>query len=175
VRKLVAWIKAFWSWLGKNHEQLTISFAVVAGLYVIFEYRSNATDTDIKRTLELQARFGQKELIEARYKLESYWLNPQSQIDLDQAGGTKNEKLTKVIMDHKLDGSVFLLADFFGQVATCIKEKICHLETTCAVFKRNIVEMRNTYFDLFKNWEARWGENLGEVPYKVFVERCPKS
>ena len=176
MRRLIVWIKASWSWLGANHEQVTIAFAVVAALYVLFEYHSNATDTDIKRTLDLQARFGQKELVEARFKLESYWLNPQSQVDLDQAAGaTKNEKITTVVLDHKLDGSVFMLADFFGQVATCMKEKICDRETTCAVFQRNAVELRNTYFGLFKSWEARWGENLGEIPYKIFVEQCPRS
>jgi hypothetical protein len=169
------WIKAAWTWLGANHEQVTIAFAVCAGLYVLFEYQSNSKDTDVKRTLELQARFGQKELIEARYKLENYWLSPQSKADLDLAPGSKNQKITKVILDHNLDGNVFLVADFLSQVATCVKKEICDVKTACATFKKNVVEMRNTYYDLFKRWEERWGENIGEASYKVFNESCPKT
>jgi hypothetical protein len=173
--KLIGWIKKFWVGLGNNHEQVTLTFAVVAGLYVLMEYRSNETDAVIKRTMEFQARFGQAELLKSRLELERYWLSPESANDLSQATGTKNEKITKVILDHKLDGSVFVLADFFRQLVTCLKEKLCHLETTCAVFKTYVVELRNTYFDLFKTWEQRWGENLGDAPYKYFSSNCPKS
>jgi hypothetical protein len=174
--RIIRWLKAFWSWLGTSHDQVTIAFGVIAAFYVLFEYRSNATDTEIKRTLDLQTRYGQKELLDARYKLESYWLSSKSADDLAKAAGpTKNEKITQVVLDQKLDGNVFLLADFYNQVAVCVKERICDRKTACAAFKRDIVGLRNTYFDLFKTWEARWGENLGEVPYKILSETCHET
>lgn len=165
-----------WNWLGKNHDQVTVTFAVIAGIYVLMEYKLNEVDATIKRAMELQARYGAAEILTSRLKLESYWLSPESESDLQQAGGsTKNEKITEVLLRHKLDGSVFVLADFFHQVTTCVKQNLCHLETTCAVFKRPAVELRNTYFDLFKQWEKRWGENLGDGPYKYFTANCPKD
>lgn len=172
--RLISWIKVFWVWLGSNHEQVAIAFALVAGLYVLVEYRSNQTDALIKRTMEFQARFGQAEVLKARLELDRYWLSPESAKDLGQASGSKNEKITQVVLDHKLDGSVFVLADFFRQIVTCMKEDLCHLETTCAVFKSYVVELRNTYFDLFKTWQQRWGENLGEAPYEYFSKNCAK-
>jgi hypothetical protein len=173
--KGIRWVKSRWAWVGVNHEQVKIAFAVIAGLYVLVEYRSNQTEALVKRTMEFQARFGQTELLRSRLKLERYWLSPESAKDLDEASGSKNEKITKVILDHKLDGSVYVLADFFGQTVTCLKEDLCELKATCAVFKPYVVELRNTYFDLFKTWERRWGHNLGEGPFQYFSANCDKA
>ena len=173
--KWIRWIRSRWAWVGRNHEQVTIAFAVIAGLYVLMEYRSNQTEALVKRAMEFQARFGQTELLKSRLELERYWLSPESAKDLDVAPGSKNEKITKVVLDHKLDGSVFVLADFFGQTVTCLKEELCDLKTTCAVFKPYVTELRNTYFDLFKTWERRWGTNLGEGPFQYFSTNCDKA
>src|SRR6516165_5196033 len=118
--------------------------------------------------MEFQTRFGQTDILNSRMKLESYWLSSESQDDLSQAIGTAGEKITEVVFKRKLDGSVFILADFFSQVTTCVKSELCHLRTTCAVFRNHVVALRNTYFDIFKKWEKRWGENLGEGPYQYF-------
>jgi hypothetical protein len=167
-------LKDFWIGLGANKEQLTLVFAVIAGGYVLIEYLRNETDANVKRTMEFQARYAQKEILAARLNLESFWLNPESQKQVDAAPGTPAEKITHVVLSNKLDGHVFLLADFMGQVATCMEKELCDMPTSCAVFRNQVVAIRNTYFDLFKMWEKRWGENLIEAPHRLFTEKCPK-
>src|SRR5260370_23043562 len=81
VKAILGKASQLWSWLGANHEQVTIAFALVAGLYVLVEYRSNETDATIKRAMEFQARYGQAEILSSRMKLENYWLSPESESD----------------------------------------------------------------------------------------------
>ena len=72
---------------------MTITFAVIAGLYVLVEYKANERDATIKRTMDFQARYAQREILSSRRKLESYWLSPESEDDLRNLTGTANEKI----------------------------------------------------------------------------------
>jgi hypothetical protein len=163
----------FWKWIGDNHEQIALLFASVAGLYVLIEYNRSETDADIRRVMEFQARYGQQEILAARRKLDAFWLNPDSDAERAAATGSAAEKITEVVLKHKLDGEVFVVADFFDQVTTCMRVDLCHLKTACAIFKSEVDGMRNTYFDLFKKWQQRWGENRMEVNFKYFAANCP--
>lgn len=166
-------LKAFWDCIGRNHEQVTLLFAVVAGIYVLVEYKRNETDADIKRVMEFQARYGQREILAARKKLDSFWLNPDSDAERAAESGSATEQITAVVLKHKLDGEVFVVADFFDQVTTCMRTDLCHLKTACTIFKPEVDGTHNTYFDLFKKWEKRWGENRMEMNFKYFKDNCP--
>jgi hypothetical protein len=166
-------LTTFWNWIGTNHEQVTLLFAVVAGVYVLIEYKRSEIDADTKRVMEFQARYGQREILAARRKLDSFWLNPDSDAERAAEPGSAAEKITAVVLKRKLDGEVFVVADFFDQVTTCIRTDLCHLKTACAIFKSEIDGKRNTYFDLFKKWEQRWGENRMEANFKYFSSKCP--
>jgi hypothetical protein len=168
------WLVVAWQWAGKNKEQLTILFAAIAGIYVLIEYRRNETDAKIKRTMEFQARYAQSEILAARLRLETFWLDPDSKKHLAAAPGTAPEKITQVVLDHKLAGNVFLLADFMGQLTTCLKNDLCDLATACSAFRNHVVAVRNTYFDLFTRWEKDWGENLIKEQHQYFTTKCPK-
>jgi hypothetical protein len=163
----------FWNWIGTNHEQITLLFAVVAGVYVLIEYKRSETDADTKRVMEFQARYGQREILAARRKLDSFWLNPDSDAERAAEPGSAAEQITAVVLKHKLDSEVFVVADFFDQVTTCMRTDLCHLKTACTIFKPEVEGMRNTYFDIFKKWEKRWGENRMETNFKYFASKCP--
>jgi hypothetical protein len=168
-----AGLKAFWNWIGSNHDQVTLLFAAVAGLYVLIEYKRSETDAVTKRVMEFQARYGQREILAARRKLDSFWLNPDSDAERAAEPGSAPEQITAVVLKHKLDGEVFVVADFFDQVTTCMRTELCHLTTACTIFKPEVDGMRNTYFDLFRKWEQRWGENRMEMNFKYFASNCP--
>jgi hypothetical protein len=166
-------LAAIWDWIGSNHEQITLLFAVVAGAYVLVEYKRSETDADIKRVMEFQARYGQREILAARRKLDSFWLNPESDAQRAAEPGSAAEQITAVVLKQKLDGEVFVVVDFFDQLTTCMRSDLCDLKTACMIFKPDVDGMRNTYFDLFKKWEQRWGENRMEVNFKYFANKCP--
>src|SRR5215471_1065714 len=77
-----------WEWAGANKEQVTLLFAIIAGIYVLIEYRRNENDASIKRTMEFQARYTQSEILAARLKLDTFWLDPESKKHLAAATGT---------------------------------------------------------------------------------------
>jgi hypothetical protein len=168
-----AHLTTFWNWIGTNHEQITLLFAVVAGVYVLIEYKRSETDADTKRVMEFQARYGQREILAARRRLDSFWLNPDSDAERAAEPGSPAEQITAVVLKHKLDSEVFVVVDFFDQVTTCMRTDLCHLKTACAIFKAEVEGVRNTYFDLFKKWQKRWGENRMETNFNYFASKCP--
>ena len=168
-------LRACWTWIGENHEQLTLLFAIVAGIYVLIEYKRNETDGATKRVMEYQARYGQKEILSARRALDAFWLNPGSETDLAAESGSPADKVAAVVIKRKLDGEVFVVADFFDQVTVCMRSDLCHLKTACRIFKPAVDALHNTYFALFQKWEKRWGENGMEENFKYFKRVCPKN
>jgi hypothetical protein len=163
-----------WKGLGESHEQLTILFAVVAGVYVLVEYQLRQHEETVKRVLEFQARYGQKEILDARVKLDGYLLSEQYKLDIAAATAKDaNGKMTEVIRKNKLDSNVFVLADFFDQVATCVEKDLCDRKTACAIFKGPITALRNNYYGLFEDWKKAWGENFAEKSRGYFDKNCP--
>jgi hypothetical protein len=70
---------------------------------------------------------------------------------------------------------VRLLADFYGQVATCMKNSLCDVETACAAFWQGAKELRDNYSGLFKRWQKVWNTNLIEPTFLYFEEECGKT
>jgi effector-binding domain-containing protein len=163
-----------WKWLGENHEQVTIFFALVAGAYVLIEYQSKEHEETVKRSLEFQARYGQKEILAARIKLDGYLLSEQYKQDIAAAAAKDaNGKMTEVIRKRGLDSNVYILADFFDQVTTCVEKDLCDKKTACAIFKGPIVGLRNNYHGLFEDWKKTWGENFAAKSSGYFEKNCP--
>ena len=70
-------IKSSWTWLGTNKEQLAILFTVIAAGYVLYEYRASQVDADIKRTMDFQSRYSEKESPTARTALDDVLFDPE--------------------------------------------------------------------------------------------------
>jgi hypothetical protein len=56
-----AQLKSGWQSLADNKEQLTIMFTIIAAGYVLYEYRASQTDAKVKRSMDFQARYSEKE------------------------------------------------------------------------------------------------------------------
>jgi len=164
-----------WKWLEDNKEQLTILFTVIAAGYVLYEYRNSQADANIKRTLDFQARFSEKEFLSARTNLDNILFDPHFDDKLAKTGLKGNEAMSKLILDAKLDPSVRLLADFYGQVATCMMNSLCDLETACATFRQRVKEFRDNYYGLFQRWEKTWNSNIMEPTFQYFESECKKK
>ena len=165
-----------WKWLGENHEQVTMLFALIAGAYVLVEYQLKEHEETVKRSLEFQARYGQKEILTARIKLDGYLLSEQYKQDI-AAATTKdaNGKITEVIRKRGLESNVFILADFFDQVTTCVEKDLCDKKTACAIFKGPVLGLRNNYYGLFEDWKKTWGENFAAKSHQYFDKKCPAN
>ena len=169
------WHKLKWKWLGDNKDQLTILFAVIAAGYVLYEYRGNQDASRIARTMEFATRYSEKELLGARIALDNVLFDEGFDKKRAATGLKGNDAISKIITDMKLDSNVRLLADFFGQVATCMKNSLCDIGTTCAAFRQGTKELRNNYYGLFARWEKAWNTNLIEPTYQYFEMVCGKK
>src|ERR1700690_1702588 len=123
-KRAAGWVGAAWQWLGGNKEQLTIVFTVIAAGYVLYEYLGNLTDGAVKRTMEPQARYSEKELLSASTELNNVLFYENLDKNLAQTGLKGNAAVVKLITDLKLDSNVRQLADFYGQVATCMRNSL---------------------------------------------------
>ena len=169
------WLKGRWDWSAKNKEQLTILFTIIAAFYVWFEYTGNQIDAKIKRTMDFQARYSEKELLSARTALDNLLFDPNLNKILAGTGLKGNDAISAVVIDRKLDPHVRLLADFYGQVATCMKHSLCDADTACATFRLGAKELRDNYYGLFERWQKDWNTNLMEPTYLYFEAECGKQ
>jgi hypothetical protein len=168
-------LKDGWAWLASSKEQLTIVFTIIAAGYVLYEYHGSQVDANVKRTLDFQARYSEKELLSARVGLDNVLFDPELDNKMKATGLTGNDAVSKLIVDLKLEPNIRLLADFYGQVAICMKNSLCDRDTACAVFWKGTKELRDNYYGLFQSWEKVWNENLIEPTFKYFGSECDKK
>lgn len=168
---LVACIKELWAWMGTQAEAIKLVFAVIAAAYILFEYQSNLTDNAIKQTMAFQARYSERDLLKAHLDLDSMLLNPETQKKLT-AAAKPSEEIANLVYSNNYERDVLILAHFFGQLATCAQNSICHVETTCAVFKSRVIALWNNYHNLFLERWGRWGENLIKPTFDYFSTTC---
>src|ERR1700722_2199650 len=96
-------IKDGWAWLASNKEQLTIVFTIIAAGYVLYEYHGSQVDANVKRTLDFQARYSEKELLSARVGLDNVLFDPELDNKMKATGLAGNDAVSKIIMDLKLE------------------------------------------------------------------------
>src|SRR5690242_12502671 len=91
--------KRIWKWIGENHEQLTIAFSLIAALFIWYEYQSSQMDADIKRSMDFQTRFSEKELLKARVVLDNFLFDPTFNDKMTATGLKGNAAIKKMVMD----------------------------------------------------------------------------
>jgi hypothetical protein len=120
--------------------------------------------------MEFQSRYSKDDLLKAHLELDSMMLNPETQKALTAA--TKpSQVITGLIKTNKYERDVLILADFFGQLATCVQKDVCNMETACAVFKDRVDAHWHNYYDLFQEWKPL-GDRLMEPTANYFDETC---
>lgn len=160
-----------WEKIGTNTEQIKIVFTVIAAIYVLVQYQSSLSEAAVKQTMSFQARHSEGDLLKAHLDLDSMLLNPDNQ-KLLAASKKPSEEIDKLVKTNKYERDVITLADFYGQLATCVQSGVCKAETACAVFKSRIVALWNDYYDLFvKDW-GTWGQNLMKPTFDYFSKNC---
>jgi len=120
--------------------------------------------------MEFHARYSKDEVLKAHLDLDGLLLDPETQ-KLLAAAPKPSEKITELIQAKKFERNVLILADFFGQLTTCVQSGVCHLEAACAVFKDRVIAHWHNYYDLFQRW-GTWGQNLMKPTFEFFNTKC---
>ena len=160
-----------WFWIHENDRQLKLIFGLVTVLSILLGYCSNQHEANIKRTLDFQAKYSEGELLKAHLELDALLLDRADKTAIDEAPDPPR-KIMELVQAKGYERDVLILADFFSQVATCVRGGLCDLPTACAVFSDSVIRHRNNYFRLFELWQNLWGQNFIEAPYEYFRKRC---
>jgi hypothetical protein len=162
--------KKIWNWLGSDHEQIKMFFTLIAALFILWQYSKTQDEGRTKQTMEFQARFAQGEIRKAYLDLNLLLIDKKS--ELDAAGTAASKKITELVKARNFEAQVMLLADFFGQVTTCVENNVCNKKVACSLFAGPAIALRNNFFDLFATWRQQWGEDFIAPSYDYFTKQC---
>jgi hypothetical protein len=120
-----------WRWIGRNDKQLVICFALIAGLYALFEYRSHEDaerEHEVARYVQLQ---GAEHIASARSKLEAL-MNGTAVSGLNN--DTYGPFFENLINDRDTVAAVLVELKFFDSLDLCVDSSRCSKELACKYF-----------------------------------------
>lgn len=161
-----------WNWIKNNNEPIKIVFAIATASFVWFEYSGRQTDARVQRTMEFQSKFSQPEIQKVYLDLNFFMIEHDH--EFKAAGKGASIAILKAVQLYSKEREVFSLAEFYGQVVTCLERNLCELKTACAVFSAKASALHNNFYELFAEWEKDWNENFIEHTYTYFSTKCPK-
>ena len=159
-----------WGALGSHHEQIKIIFAAIAAIIVVAEYINKKDEAKIKQTMEFQTRFGNDDIQKAYLDLNFMLLDKKAEIK--GAGANASAKIAELVKDNDYERNLIQLADFFGQIVTCVENSVCDKKVACASFSSPVIAFRNNFNRVFEDWKREWGENFIASSYGFFAKGC---
>ena len=153
-----------WSWIKRNDAQLKIVFAVVAALYVLFEYRGKLEADRLQRSLDYISRYDQGNLFEANRKLSKFWLSSEvAEWEMNVEKDHYHEELAVLLQGHSLVDEAYELLMFYRNASICARTTLCKGETICRFFFSDVQDFRETYRGLLVTWRQTWGVLLHDL------------
>jgi len=165
--------RALWTWLGTDHDQVKILFAVIAALYILWEYHDKQVEYRVSKTYDFQVRLASNELQKARLDLNLLLISNKPAIDAAGSGGS--DLIASLVHSNQMERNVLLLADFYSQVADCSKLNLCELDVACQAFREPVIAFRNNFYPLFDKWKKDWGNDFIAEPFEYFRTSCSES
>jgi hypothetical protein len=169
------WVKTSWTWLGTNKEQLTIIFAVTAGLWVLIGYRDSLDTAKRVETIRYIDRYHGDKYLAARSAINKVLFDTTKQREFfDARNSGDKSKLEKFIWSNGLVEHILSLAELYDNVVRCVGADICDKEVACTYFASDISALHNTFRFLFADiWKKMWGEDFMLRSVK-FAKTCPR-
>lgn len=159
----------------------TLFFAVVAGLYVLVEYRDTQQEGRLKQTLSYIQRVQSGDVADARRWFDVFWLKHSTLRDefnaADAAGDNTQAKaaLNKLEKAASADPqgaeNIMRMFYFYSDLSACSNLGICDRETACAMFLDDIGNHHFFFADFVNKWtKVSFSGKMDEV--MKFVESC---
>lgn len=138
------------SFATRHKDAISLSLAVVAGIYVLVEYQLHLRDKKLDRTREYIERIESGSVHSARQWMDLHWINRRDLIlnieEMNYGQDANREKALELMEEYmkEFDESVAENADnirnmmrifyFYADLAKCVELGLCHGETACAMF-----------------------------------------
>jgi hypothetical protein len=124
-------ISRIWEWIGANERTLLVVFSVAAGLYALFEYRTNANSARAIETGKFVQLYTSAPMLSARLDLDIIMRSPEIR---SSNVNTYSDILKSKDGDEKLIRSVFTHLGFFDELSICVENNVCAQELSCQYF-----------------------------------------
>jgi len=142
-----------WSWIGESEKQIKIAFAVVAALYVVWEYRSAIHQNRVTTAIGYVTKHDEGKILESREHLYDFWLGQSmsqfihEQQSLPRKDRVKryDQELPQLLKASGRQDDVYNLLSFYRDVALCVRVFNCDRETVCTYLFDDIQAFRDNY------------------------------
>jgi hypothetical protein len=124
-------LSQIWAWIKANDKALLVVFAIIVGIYALFEYTSKDNENKANNTSRFVELYSSAPMITARMDLRIFMENPEIRA---QNYKTYNEAVKSKIDDEKLLRSVFSHLGFFDSLSTCVDNSVCDDNSACRYF-----------------------------------------
>lgn len=153
-------LRTLWDGLGRNKDQITIVFAVLAAGWGLLEYRDRLLAGQRAETLRFVERYHGDHYLQARQALHRVAFDRALQKEY-LAVRLDPQKLEVFVTEQGLTPHLLILAEVYDSLARCVDAGICSQDAACAQFSGDIEGLRNAYRALFTaTWKEMWGEDF---------------
>jgi hypothetical protein len=156
-----------WKWIGTNEKQIKIVFAIIAAMYIGFEYRAKVKQDKIARAISYVEKHEQEKILEAREHLRGFWLTGpvkelrerlKSSIPPEKRPEQYHKEMVALLHSSGRIAEVNSLLSFYGSVALCVNISHCDDKTVCRYFFDEIQRFRENYRALLDQWADELGD-----------------
>jgi len=163
-----------WRWIERNREQIKIVFAVIAAIYAVTEYRFKIHDDHVDKALSYIEKHAEGKVIEARTRIYQFWVSDKTEEWLKQLRrevpakrfARYDKELPDLIKSENITSDVYLLMDYYGSVALCVKSSLCDSGAICQNLFNDVQGYRQTYKVLLSQWKRDLGDTApDEIAY----------
>lgn len=161
---------AVWNWIGKNEKQLTILFAMIAGLYVLYEYRLSVHASKVERAMAYVERGRSGEVQTDLHDLREFsWKLADSGDLKGVAPKDYSAEFARRLAGAGMVGRVDRVMEHYQDIATCVDAELCDAAVSCQLLFGEMQDFQENYRALLDAWRDRGGDT-GPVQIAAFLK-----
>lgn len=147
------WPETAIDWL----ELMLKTILITASLGAVYQYFDVKQESRVKETMDFLDNFSSGDLQSAQLNLSEFWENYHDKIKLLNQATVANEESRALILErivlpgishNNQQKDIDLLVSFFGNIHTCVANRICDKQTASVFFS----EYATSFFALYEPW-----------------------
>jgi hypothetical protein len=145
-----------WTWLGSNKNQITILSALIASVFVLFQYLGYQRNVRISRAIDYVRELRGDRNLNARIYVAQIWMeemNRKVRADFNEFDeGLLRHAADLINKDESYRHHFHVLHAFYVESALCTASYLCDRLTMCRAFYRVVYEFRHLHVTYLKSW-----------------------
>ena len=160
--------------VGTYHEQIKISFAIFAAVWIFFEYRGKQQEGRVERSAAYMKQEGAEKVTEAEIKAVLFRLDSdfKKRLDAVPEGDRAAFEAFAIANGEKLAEDVWRRLHFYKSLAICVKSGLCDPETACTGFRTDIIIYFANYGPYFDRYRKTYQHDALQPVRQMMEEHC---